>query len=800
MPLPLFAPLAPLLLPIATFLGFSRNTSKQIDTNKEISKQQQVQQLKIAHLNIQAQKDLEEKRQQFQINLEVGRQRFQERMSNLGFKQQKTLREFDQAFQSKLRELDYEHQQKVEEFRSQVNVAINQKNLDFQAWKVEQEMGLQKELATFNRETQLAIAAYQRETALNMPEINKVYENWPLKNPPMQILNSHPNHLRIFISPPALDYDRFTNLSDPKNHNFPKIEGFLGGRLLKLLNQHYPRNDTLRPTQLLDDAWDSKRFCGSSSIVALVDRLESEPFMVLESRITLNKYLSLRVAYKGASQKNYFYDEIIPRFEYGSILLTVAKARTGEALLDNTQKIQIIPDDWEVLYEILEVAHCIVATWIADVHHLLYHNASPLLPQILPELVKELPDFLLTDANSLLVQLMPEVVKGYQNVFQALESTEQCYQVPELFLELAQGLASLENKFLAKELMDKSIQKFLLLRGVVLLEINSLSKVATENDVSFLKKLAEFYQSMGDNEKAIHFNRIITDILHPKFKPVERLRRNYSKSFKQSDKDYLKKLKIGDFANRINLYVTGRTGAGKTSLGNSLLDSQVMKSTGLQNCTDFIGFFKLAGNLTYFDLPGIGCNINHENINRVALLMDQLSGNEFSKPPVNPLKSSDELLIKDFSKCINPNIPPEEELLTVEHWKSDVQQTDIAPDIILYVAAPDKQFIDDDREYLGNLLEIWEERTERCIIIPVLNIFSKEDGTVLPTSNEIEYYCREISDLYQLVYPNEKLTQIDPIIQINSKTGDGIARITEMICKILPQEKISFKPIERFKR
>jgi len=257
------------------------------------------------------------------------------------------------------------------------------------------------------------------------------------------------------------------------------------------------------------------------------------------------------------------------------------------------------------------------------------------------------------------------------------------------------------------------------------------------------------------------------------------------------EKDYLKgKLKTDAFASRINLYVTGRTGAGKTSLGNSLLDSQVMKSTGLQDCTDFIGFFKLAGNLAYFDLPGIGSNINYENLNRVALLMDQRSGNKFSNPPVNPLKPSDELLIKDFSKCINPNIPPEEESITVEHWQYDVQQADIAPDVILYVLAPDKQFTDDDRQYLGNLLETWKERTERCIIIPVLNIFSKEDGTVLPTSNEIEYSCREISDLYQVVYPNEELPQIVPIVKINSKTGKGIAKITELICKILPQEKI----------
>jgi predicted GTPase len=57
------------------------------------------------------------------------------------------------------------------------------------------------------------------------------------------------------------------------------------------------------------------------------------------------------------------------------------------------------------------------------------------------------------------------------------------------------------------------------------------------------------------------------------------------------------------FASPINLWVTERTGAGKTSLGNSLLDSKIMKSTGNIYCTDFVGLFKLGDNIRYFDVP-----------------------------------------------------------------------------------------------------------------------------------------------------------------------------------------------------
>ncbi|GEM_PF-1610753 len=508
MPLPLIPLLiTPLALSIAGWMGF-RNTNKTTSTSKEIAEQQQSNQLKLAYLNVQAQKNLEENRQRLQVDLEMSRQQFQERMSYFGFKQQLTLREFDQQFQSRLRELDHQHQQEVEEFRAKVSVAINQKNLDFQAWKFEQEMTLQNEMALFNRETQLAVATFQRETALQLPEINKIYENWPLKLLPSQILNSHPNHLRIFISPPELDYDRFINLTDPKSHSFPRVESFLGTRLLKLLNQHYPRNDGLRPTQLLDEAWDSKRFAGSSSIVALADRLESEPFMVLETKVTVNKYVSLRVAYKGIGQKDYsYYDEVIPRFEYGDILLAAAKARIGETAPADTQKIQVTPDDWEVLYEVLEVAHCIVAAWIADVHHLIYYNASPLLPQLLLGIVRELPNFLLTDTNSVLIPLMREVVKGYQVVFQQLEKTERRYQVPELLLNLAQGAVGLLDKSLSKKLADESMQSWLQLRGMTPNKddnwFNMMKSLLTSNDKSYLEHLKCYLSLVEDNQNLV---------------------------------------------------------------------------------------------------------------------------------------------------------------------------------------------------------------------------------------------------------------------------------------------------------
>lgn len=242
------------------------------------------------------------------------------------------------------------------------------------------------------------------------------------------------------------------------------------------------------------------------------------------------------------------------------------------------------------------------------------------------------------------------------------------------------------------------------------------------------------------------------------------------------------------FADAINLWVTGRTGAGKTSLGNSLLDSVVMKSNGFQDCTDFIGYFRLASNLRFWDTPGIASNINYENINRTALMMEQLPGNKFSRPPVIPLKDSDYLLIKDFSKCISPGIKPEEENVKVGKWRSQMQE-DLQPDVILYVMAPHMKFLDPDRQYLGELLQTWKclKESGKCIVIPVLNVFRKDDGTIVPTSQEMIYARREIPEVYKAVFDGENFP---PIVEVNSKTGEGIPQITELICQILPPEKI----------
>ncbi|MEM1171837.1 MAG: caspase family protein [Cyanobacteria bacterium P01_H01_bin.35] len=241
------------------------------------------------------------------------------------------------------------------------------------------------------------------------------------------------------------------------------------------------------------------------------------------------------------------------------------------------------------------------------------------------------------------------------------------------------------------------------------------------------------------------------------------------------------------FAEPINMYVTGRTGAGKTALGNNFLIDFKMSSTGFQNCTKEIGYFKLASNLAYYDEPGACDDVSLENLNRASLLMPQIE-DQFNEPPIIPLSDSDELEILDFTHCKTKTDRPEKKFIPLTDWQSEKIQKDVEPDVIIYVLAPHGKFLQPDRKYLGELLQAWKKhKKNRCIVITALNIFRKENGTIVPTEQEITYARTEIAKIYRIVY---KDSSIPPIVDINSKTGEGIQTLTEVICQILPPDKI----------
>lgn len=234
------------------------------------------------------------------------------------------------------------------------------------------------------------------------------------------------------------------------------------------------------------------------------------------------------------------------------------------------------------------------------------------------------------------------------------------------------------------------------------------------------------------------------------------------------------------FPEPVNFYATGRTGAGKTSLGNRLLETggTPMESHGYQDCTNSVQYFALTSNLQYFDLPGAGSNESYENINRAALLIKQLEDDDEDITPVTNFS------ILNYSNYSN-NGKPEEKTITVEEWQSENSQKEVSPDIILYVVAPHMQFIRGDRKYLKALLKSLKNRHCNNKVIFALNIHSQE-GQPIPTPQNIKDAKEKIAEIYQQYYPGKT-----PLIaEIDSLKGTGFSQVAKFMCQILPSNKI----------
>ena len=439
------------------------------------------------------------------------------------------------AFQREQAELSFERQKELEDFRAKFQLAITEKNLDFQRWRLEQEKVLQAELATYNRETQLLVARYQRETAIALPEVNKLFETWPLRIVPLQILTSHQTDtrlpIRVIIAPPDIDFDKFGT----GNQGVPRLEKRLAEDLRQFFNQHYPLNDATRPIEFLDGAWDSKRFHGGSSIKSLFGMLRSESVLVLESEID-GDYLNFRFGYWSAGQQSYSYTSVISNFKYRDIVYESAKARarkwkkTRDLLLQqgknprainefDTYNLEILEEeeilaqtgvdisqlpprykikneDFEALSQFLLINHSLVAGLMADMHYLFYYDVQPLLPQYLPDYIQE-------GATQYVIK---PIVSCYQKVLQQIE-VERSAWIPDLALDLANSLSHLQDKTWAEGLSVHSLQTWLKVRGLAEVAgfdnlLKSVIAALTAGDAEYVQKLLQYLTVVGESSFA----------------------------------------------------------------------------------------------------------------------------------------------------------------------------------------------------------------------------------------------------------------------------------------------------------
>ncbi|WP_066426036.1 WD40 repeat domain-containing protein [Anabaena sp. 4-3] len=429
------------------------------------------------------------------------------------------------------------------------NIVTPKKTLDT---GFEQEKLLQQQLAVYQRETQLQLAKQERDTTLKLPEVNKILDSWPLRLYPSQILESHVGDgrtpLKVFLAPPQVKFDEFDHNQD---ETFG-IELMLAEGLREFINNYYSLHNPMRPIEFLAGAWDSKRFHSESSIKALFGMLKTEPILILESEID-GDYLNFRIAYWGLGQTNYYY-KTISRIPYREMIQQAAKNRALEwrkirddllalgediteinkfgqdnvvnlAILEKAEKwqaqgidisklglkYQVNQQDLQQLCQVLITCHSLVAAWVADIHHLVHHDVTPLLPELLPSLLKDAFDF----------QSVQAIATGYQQVYQALEK-ERLYWIPELALQLAQSLAHLPNPSWSQEQVNYSINTWLDLHQVSRQEfatpLEAMQSAIRIEDEEYILKLKEYFLTVNDRQSVLEVEKLLLAIAHLKYK------------------------------------------------------------------------------------------------------------------------------------------------------------------------------------------------------------------------------------------------------------------------------------------
>ncbi len=232
--------------------------------------------------------------------------------------------------------------------------------------------------------------------------------------------------------------------------------------------------------------------------------------------------------------------------------------------------------------------------------------------------------------------------------------------------------------------------------------------------------------------------------------------------------------RTGLFADPVKMVVVGRTGAGKTSLGNSLFGKKAMKTTGRMDCTKSLGVFHMKSNLWYIDTPGAGSNEEYENVTRLGLGLEQANGPRANAVPVHDYTHA-------RVDASGETTGVEENVYTEKQW-SEKLADEFAPDVIAFVLAPHMQVLRDDRSYLGDVLGRYGHK-----VLIALNLWRAGGGTFTTPEHLLD--AREkIGEVYRDVFPDGSA---EPrFVEFNALTGSGVDELTRELCQKIPADKL----------
>lgn len=226
----------------------------------------------------------------------------------------------------------------------------------------------------------------------------------------------------------------------------------------------------------------------------------------------------------------------------------------------------------------------------------------------------------------------------------------------------------------------------------------------------------------------------------------------------------------GLFAERSAAWAAGRTGSGKTSLGNTFFGSDRMASTGHTDCTFEIGLVELPSGLSFVDTPGGGSNEEYENHARLALGLPQLDED-----------TKDSVTLRAFAPPGAAGPAFVDEVVPRAGWAG--RSATFRPDVVVFFVAPHFGVMRPDRHYLQDVL-----RTHPSKVVVALNLFRGPDGSLRYTPQNLEDAHKAVAAVIERVV--EPGSPRPRVVEIDAKSGSGVDELIAAVCAVLPPDRI----------
>ncbi len=451
----------------------------------------------------------------------------------------------NQEFQERMKEKDWQENRALTEYIQSVQIAINQKNIDFGMWKVAQDRLLALELKEIEGKLAWALREFDRETQLQyfQEKLNSEKEmaSFPLYNSARQILsNATDATLRIVYLPVG---------DDKVNPRFPsdKLQLLVETKLSELAN-FYSQNG--RSVKFLGGAYNNPLFRAESAALSLHSVLKSVPFLILDA-VVKDDIFSLSHRFWAMSWDDFRSNPLIPTLSWHETQIAFAQEavlqwlREREEAENNGEDVTEIDafygDDQIKLFqnhlaimqrekkaletrksldrvhrpyditkhdindsaEFLAIWHCIYAGLFADEYFLLYapleKPLEPILPSLLPNLLQGF-----SVENQ---QIMLKTVLAYYEIFyQGLIAENNQVLIPDLRLKV---ISPLVNNGGIVEIVESEIKKSM----TEWLQLRNFNKQNAK--LIALTALVEARVTIADQEYIKLLNQCLTGINQP---------------------------------------------------------------------------------------------------------------------------------------------------------------------------------------------------------------------------------------------------------------------------------------------